>query len=183
MLHTARQRADRAARCQATDGTLGCQQPTVFACMSVGEVAVAPECLLARATSLEHSAKLATACKPEVEGRAYSLGRERQAVTRRVAREEDAVLDRGAQLVRDPVALVALRWQAEIPREPHGRLLDVIGGPERSDAHPQLIARGEVPRIARADIARVDPQLHLRPRASRVHLEPAREAVGRRLVG
>ena len=92
---------------------------------------------------VEHRAQLAPAGQPEVQRRADALGGQRQAVAGGVADEEHAVLDGRAQLVGDPVALVALRWQAEVVGEPHGRLLDVVGGPERADADAQLVVARE----------------------------------------
>ena len=98
----------------------------------------------------------------------------------RVADEEHAVLDGGAQLVRDPVALVALGVDAEVAGEADGGLLDVMRRPERADPDAQLVVGGKAPRVARAHVARVDPQLHLRAAPVRVDLQPARQPrVGR----
>jgi hypothetical protein len=101
----------------------------------------------------------------------------------RVAREEQIVLDRAAQLVGYPVALIALRGQAQIVREPDGRLLDVMGGPERAHADAELIRGREAPPVSGPDVGRVDPQLHLIARAGRVDLQAAREAGLGRLDG
>jgi hypothetical protein len=43
-----------------------------------------------------------------------------------VADEENAALDRRAQLVRDPVALVADRLPLEVFGQPNGWLLDAV---------------------------------------------------------
>jgi hypothetical protein len=63
--------------------------------------------LLAGALPVEHRADAAARGDPERERRADPLAAERQAVARGVAREEHAVLGRGAQAVREPVALIA----------------------------------------------------------------------------
>ena len=97
------------ARCAASS------QRNLRACASE-KARVAGERLLARAAPVEHRAQLAPAGEPEVERRADPLGGERQAVPGRVAGEEHAVLDGAAQLVGDPVALVALGRQAEVAR-------------------------------------------------------------------
>ncbi len=145
--------------------------------MAVGEGAVGGERLLAGAAAVEHGAQLAPAGKPEVEGGADALGGQRQAVPGGVPGEEDAVLDGRAQLVGDPVALVALGRQAEVRGEPDGRLLDVMGGPEGADADAELIARrGSSSRSRRGCSARRSRPRGPR-RARRVDLESAREAV------
>ena len=98
---------DRAARRDLADRALHGQQPAELALVRVGEGAVARQRLLARALPVEHRAQLAPAGEAEVERGADALGGQRQAVPGGVADEEDAVLDRAAQLVGDPVALVA----------------------------------------------------------------------------
>ncbi len=145
------------------------------------ERAVARERLLARAPPLDDGAQLAPAGESEVQRRADSLGRQWETVTGRVADEEHAVLGRRPELVRDPVSLIALGRDAEVAGEPDGRVLDVVRGPERADADAQLVLGGEAPRVARAHVARVDPQLHLLAARVRMHLQPAREARVRRL--
>ena len=98
----------------------------------------------------------------------------------RVAREEDVVLGRAAQLMWDPVALVADGREAEVAREAHRGLLDVMRGPEGADADAQLVARREAPRVAGADIGGVDPELQILAAPARMDLQAAREAgVGR----
>ena len=80
-----------------------------------------------------------------------------------------------AQLVRDPVALVAGRLLAEVLGQQHGGLLDVEAGVERADADPHLVAGGEGPAVAGGHVAAVDPDLEVLAAARRVDLEPARE--------
>src|SRR5690348_14805105 len=53
--------------------------------------------------------------------------------------------------------------------------------PERADADSHLVARREAPRVARADVGGVDPQLELISAPGWVHLEATREARVRRL--
>src|SRR5205823_12544995 len=125
------------------------------------EGAVAAQRLSVRLAPVEDRAQLATACQPEVQRRADALGGDGQALAGRVPDEEDAVLNGRAQLMGDPVALVTHRRQPQLAREPHGRLLDAMRGPEGPHAYAQLIARGKVPAVAGAHVARVDPQLHL----------------------
>ena len=155
---------------------LGREQPAVFARVAVGEGAVARERIRARAVAVEHRAQLASARETEVEGGADALCGQRQAVPGGVPDEEHVVLDGGPQLVGDPVALVALRRQVEVARQPDGRLLDMVSGPEGARADAQLIVGGEAPGVSGADVAGIDPQLHLLAAAGRVDLEAAREA-------
>src|ERR1700733_2632677 len=93
-----------------------------------------------------------------------------------ITREEHVVLGGTAQLVGYPVALIAMRGQVEIIGEPHGGLLDVVRWPEGADSHAHLIVSGEAPAIAGADIASIDPQLHLLAGALGVDLQAARES-------
>ena len=81
-----------------------------------------------------------------------------------------------AHLVRDPVALVALA--AAAPRSPARRtrrLLDVVARVERADADAQLVAGGEAPRVPRAHVGGVEPQLEVVAGGRRVDLEAARQ--------
>ena len=124
------------------DGALGVQQPAELALVArrrrrrSGRSACSR---LRRPSSTR--AQLAPAGEAEVERGADALGGQRQAVPGGVAGEEHAVLDRAAQLVRDPVALVALAPAAPRSRASlHGRLLDVVARPEGADAHAQLLA-------------------------------------------
>src|SRR5207342_3596910 len=110
----------------------------------------------------------------EVERGADALGAERQAVPGRVAGEEDAALGGAAQLVRDPVALVADLLAVEVVGEQLGRGAYVEAGVEGADADPQLVARREAPAVAGRDVAAVDPYLEVVARAVGVDLEPAR---------
>ena len=79
--------------------------------------AVGGERLLARRLPGEHAPQLAAARDPEVERGADPLAGEGEAVARAVAGEEDAVLGRRPQRVREPVALVAHRVDAEPRRD------------------------------------------------------------------
>jgi hypothetical protein len=62
-----------------------------------------------------------------------------------IADHEDAVVGRRAQLVRDPVALVAVELDAQVARELDGRVLDSDPRVEGADADADLVARGEQP--------------------------------------
>ena len=104
-----------------------------------------------------------------------------QAVAGAVADEEDAVLDRRAHPVRDPVALVAVGGEPEVVREPDRRLAHVVARVERADADAHLVAGGEAPAVAAPHVARVEPQLEVVARRRGVHLEAARERGLRRL--
>ena len=107
-----RHRGER-ARAQPRDRVLDLQHRRVLPAVRRREAVVARERLLARARALQHGAQLAPARDAEVERRADPLGGERQAVAGRVAGEEDPVLGGRAELVRDPVALVAVGRQPE----------------------------------------------------------------------
>ena len=100
----------------------------------------------------------------------------------RVADEEDAVLGRRAQLVGDPVALVADPVAAEVLGQELGRLADVEAGVEGADPDPHLVVGWERPAVPGRDVAAVDPDLHLLAGAARMDLEAARERRVRRLV-
>ena len=106
---------------------------------------------------------------------------ERQAVAGAVADEEDAVLGRGPQPVRDPVALVADGVALEVRGELARRLLDVVARVEGADADAQLAAGREAPGVAGG--GRSERSIHTSrssPRAVRMDLQPARETgVGR----
>src|SRR5205807_9650925 len=99
--------------------------------------------------------QLAPGGQAEVQRGADALGGERQAVPRGVSGEEHAVLDSCAQLVGYPVPLIAERLELQLAGQTHGRLLDVVRRPEGPDADAQLVARGEVPAVAGADVARI----------------------------
>ena len=164
----------------APDRPLHVQQPRVGPPALVAERGVARERLLARLAAVEHEAQLAPAGKAEVEGGADPLGRRRQAVPGAVAGEEHPVLGGCAHLVGDPVALVALGGDVEVPGEAHRRLLDVVARVERADADAHLVARGEAPRVPRTYVPRVEPQLEVLAVAVRVDLQAARQPrVGR----
>ncbi len=122
-----------------------------------------------------YPAQLAATCDPEVERGADSLGCERQAVPRRVTGEEDLAVCRLAQLVRDPVALVANRIAVQVARQPNGGVLDPNAGVEGANAHPDLVVGGEAPAVAGGHVVAVDPDLQLPRGSARVHLQPARE--------
>ena len=163
-------------RVQPPHPALHAQQPGEGPAVLLAEVGVARERLLARLAALEDEAQLAPAGQAEVERRADALGRGRQAVPGAVADEEDAVLDRRAHLVGDPVALVAHGRDVEVAGQAHGRLLDVVARLEGADADAQLVARGEAPRVAGAHVGGIEPQLEVVAGGVRVDLQPAREA-------
>ena len=76
----------------------------------------------------------------EVEGGSNPLARQRDAVAGAVADEEHAVLGRRAQLVREPVALVADGLGVEPARHLLRRLLDVVARLVGADADAPLAA-------------------------------------------
>ena len=135
---------------------------------------------LAVLATLVDGAQLAPQGDAEVDRGPDPLRGQRQAVAGRVAGEEDAALGRGAQLVRDPVPLVADPVLAQVLGQQLGRLAHVEARVEGADADPQLVAGRERPAVAGGDVAAVDPDLEVLAAAVRVHLEPARERrVGR----
>ena len=83
------------------------------------EVVVAGERLGGRLAALDDAAQLAPDGDPEVERRADALGGQRDAVPGGVAGEEHAVLGAVAQLVGDPVALVAHGVAAQVLGQQH----------------------------------------------------------------
>src|SRR6185312_16152681 len=116
-LEAADDRGQRAARREPPDGLLHAQHPVELPRVRGGERAVSRQRFVAGATPFDDRPQLAPAGESEIQRRTDALGRKRQAVTGRVADEEDAVLDGRAQLVRDPVALVALGRDAEVAGE------------------------------------------------------------------
>ena len=99
--------AGRARAAGTRDESLDPQHPAELPLVGVVELGVAGGGLLAALAGPRRPAQLAAQRDPEVERRPDPLGAERQAVAGRVAGEEDAALGRAAQLVGDPVALVA----------------------------------------------------------------------------
>ncbi len=176
-------RRERARGRHLADGALDGEQPAELAGVGVREGGVAREGAFARAAAIEHVAELAAAGEAEVDRGADPLGGQRQAVPGGVAGEEHAVLDGGAKAVGDPVPLEALRRDAEVAGEPDSRLLDVVGGPEGPHADAELVAGGEAPAVTGADVAGVDPQLHVAALAVGMDLEAAREGRVRGLDG
>jgi len=150
--------------------------------VGVVELGVACGGLLAALPSLDHAAQLAAERDPEVERGADPLGAERQAVPGRVAGEEDAALGRPAQLVGDPVALVADPLPPKVLGEQLGGVADVEAGVEGADPDPQLVLGREGPTVAGRDVAAVDPDLQVLAGALGVDLQPARERRVGRLV-
>ena len=92
------------------------------------------------------------------------------------------VLGAAAELVGDPVALVAHRVALEVVGEEDGRVLHVEARVERADADPRLLAGREGPAVAGGHVAAVDPDLEIVAGAGRMHLEPARERRVGRLI-
>ena len=78
-----------------------------------------------------------------------------------VAGEEHAVLGRGAQPVREPVALVADGVAVEPLRDVLRRLLDVVARLVGADADALLAVGGHRPGVAVADQAAVDPDVEV----------------------
>jgi hypothetical protein len=118
--------ASQQPRWDARDRALRAQHPVELPPVPVAEGAVARERLLAGRAPVDDSLQLTPARDPEVPRGADALRGQRDAVPCRVTGEEDLVVDRGADLVRDPVALVADRVLAELGRQPDGRLLHVV---------------------------------------------------------
>ena len=117
-------------------GIRRCSRSAVANAARVGvrERAVGRERLGAGRLPGQHAAQLAPAGDAEVERRPDPLARQRQAVAGAVAGEEDAVLDRRPQRVREPVALVAHGRHAEPPGDRARRLLDVVARLVGADA-------------------------------------------------
>jgi hypothetical protein len=136
----------------ARNGFLRPQHPVELPPVAVAEQPVGLEGLLARHAAVEHALELAAARDAEVPRGANSLCGQGDAMTRRVTGEEDAVLRSGANLVRDPIALVANRVLTQVGCQPDRRLLDVVARVERADADAQLVVGGEAPPIAGGDV-------------------------------
>src|SRR5207344_2608532 len=126
---------------------LRAQHPAELPLVRVVELGVAGGGGRAALAALDHAAQLPSQRDPEVERGADALGAERQAVPGRVAGEEDAALGGAAQLVRDPVALVADLLAVEVVGEQLDRGAYVEAGVEGADADPQLVARREAPAV------------------------------------
>ena len=169
----AAQRQRQQPRRHARDQVLRLEQRSELPLVRGREVAVAHQGGRHRLASLDHGAELAPAGDPEVQRRTDPLRGQRQAVPRRVAHEEDAVAGRLAQLVRDPVALVADGVPRQVLGEQHGGVLDVEARVEGTDPDAHLVGGREAPAVARRHVAAVDPDLHLVARAPGMHLEPA----------
>ena len=150
--------------------------------MRVVEGGVVGGRLLAGLAAVDDGAQLPSQVHAEVEGGADALGGQGKAVAGRVAGEEDAAPGRRAQLVGDPVALVADAVAIQVLGEHLGRLADVELRVEGADADPGLLAGGEAPAVARGDVTAVDPDLEVLGAAVGVHLEAARERRVGRLV-
>ncbi len=165
-------------------GALRAEHPVELPLVRVVEGRVVAKCLLACLSPLDDVTQLLAQRDREVERGPDALGGQRQAVARRVAAEEDAVLGSAAQLVRDPVALIADRVALEVVGKQHGRVLDVEPRVERPDADPGLLARRERPAVSGRHVAAVDPDLEIVARPGRMDLEPARErGIGRLVAG
>ena len=90
-----------------------------------------------------------------------------------VADEERPSVDGGPQPVRDPVALEAHGGHALVGGQPQRGLLDLVVRVERAHADAQLAVGGEAPRVPRAHVARIEPELEVRAVAVGVDLEAA----------
>src|SRR6266480_3413555 len=93
---------------------LGAQHPAEFPLVRIDELGVVAKGGLSVLPSLDHAPQLVAELDPEIEGGPDPLCRERNALAGGIADEEDAVLDPGPELVRDPVALVAHRRALEV---------------------------------------------------------------------
>ena len=161
---------------------LHAQHPAELPLVRVVELGVAGRRRLAVLPAVDDAAQLAAQGDAEVERGADALGAERQAVPGRVAGEEDAALGALAQLVGDPVALVADPVGVEVFGQQLGRLAHVEARVEGADADAQLVAGGEAPAVAGGHVAAVDPDLEVLAAALGVDLEAARERRVGRLV-
>src|SRR5215207_7879120 len=161
---------------------LGAEHPAEPPLVGVDELGVVAERGLPVLAPHEHPAELLAELDPEVEGNADAFGGQRQAVARRVADEEHPVLGAGAQLVGDPVALIADRGTLQLLCQQHGGLLDVEAWIEGADPDPLLVGGGEAPAVARRHVAAVDPDLEVVAGAAGVDLEAPREGGIRGLV-
>ena len=108
---------------------------------------------------------------------------EGEALPGAVAHAEHAVLGRGAQAVREPVALPARRLLPQPSGERLGRRPHVIARRVGADADARLAAGGDAPAVAAPHEVPLDPHVERVAGglgAVRVDLEPARERrVGR----
>src|SRR3954468_10261431 len=139
------------------------------------EARVVGERLLPRLLALVGRADLPPGRDPEVERRADPLAGEREAVAGAVAGEEHAVLGRGPEPMREPVALVADGVDVQPAGDLLGRLLDVVARLVGADADALLALGRHRPRVALADEAAVDPHIEIDASAVRMHLEAARD--------
>src|SRR3954452_10232602 len=149
------------------------QHPAELQLVLVHELFIYAQRRLAILAALDHGAQLVAELDAEVESGPDPLGGERQAVAGGVADAEDPVLGARADLVRDPVALVANRVSLQVLRVQHGGVLDVEAGVERAHADALLAACGEAPAVPGRDVAPVDPNLEVVASAVRVNLEAA----------
>ncbi len=172
-VHQAQGRGHQRRRVHARDEALHAQQPAEWGEVLVAERAVALE-RLPRGPGGRRRRRAARARRPARSTARCGCPRPWSAGSgRRVADEEHAVLDRAAHLVGDPVALVADGVDVEVRGQAHGRLLDVVARVERADADAQLVAGREAPRVARAHVGGVEPQLEVVAGAMRVDLQAA----------
>jgi len=126
-----------------------------------GEGAVAGGRLGSGPLTRHDGAQLAPGGDAEVERGADPLPRQRQAVPRRVAHEEHAVLGRRAQAVREPVALEAHRVAAEPLHQRDGRLPDVVARDVGADPDAPLARRRHRPGVAATHDVALDPDVEV----------------------
>ena len=129
-------------RRQLREQALGAERPAELQLVPVDELRVVVESRLTVSSPLNDRPQLVSQLDPEVEGSPNALGGQRQAVTGGVPDEEDPVLGPGAELVRDPVPLVANGGPLEVVGEQHGGVLDVEARVEGADADPLLSRAG-----------------------------------------
>src|SRR6202000_2730143 len=149
------------ARRHSRHDLLDPQHPPELPLVRVAELGVVRGRFLARLAPLDDAAQLPSQGHAEVERGADSLGGQRQAVAGRVADEEDAAPGRRAQLVGDPVALVADRVAVEVLGERLGGPAKGEAGREGAAPDPGLPTGREGPAVAGRDVAAVDPDLEV----------------------
>src|SRR4051794_36873591 len=147
---------------------------------------VALQGVVAVTSAREDLRDLAPRGDAEVERRADALAGQREAVPGAVAGEEHAVLGRGPQPVREPVALVADRLGVQSRGQRDRRLLDVAARVVGADADARLTAGRYAPAVAAPYEVALDPDVEGVPLAALVrvwmHLEPATQRGAGRLV-
>src|SRR3954464_14901522 len=144
---------------------------------------VALQGVVAVASAREDLRDLAPRGDAEVERRADALAGQRKAVPGAVAGEEHAVLGRGPQPVREPVALVADALGSQPRAQRDRRLLDVAARVVGADADARLTAGRYAPAVAAADGVALDPDVERIAFAVAVRARMDLEAAAERRLG